>query len=100
MLSWGGASTGVWDGGSAQRTVGPLARREMEDAVTSLAHKYFAGLFQVQDTKKVGAPSKDRIERERAVGVLLHTNCPLTEGDGFLIDGGLYYDTALRNARV
>ena len=49
----GGASTGVWDGGSAQRTVGSLARREMEDAVTSLAQKYFAGLFQVQDTKKV-----------------------------------------------
>ena len=78
----GGASTGVGDGGSAQRTIGPRARREMEDAVTSLAQKYFAGLFQVQDTKKVGAPSKDRIERERAVGVLLHTNCPLTEGDG------------------
>ena len=65
----GGASTGVGDGGSAQRTIGPRARREMEDAVTSLANKYFAGLFQVQDTKKVGAPSKDRIERERAVGV-------------------------------
>ena len=42
------------DGGSAQRTVGPLARRQMQDAVTSLAHKYFAGLFQVQDTRKVG----------------------------------------------
>ena len=26
-----GASTGVGDGGSAQRTVGPLARREMQD---------------------------------------------------------------------
>ena len=40
----GGASTGVGDGGSAQRTIGPRARREMEDAVTSLANKYFAGL--------------------------------------------------------
>ena len=45
----GGAGTGVGDGGSAQRPVGPLARREMEDAVTSLAHKYFAGLFEVQE---------------------------------------------------
>ena len=71
----GGASTGVGDGGSAQRTIGPRARREMEDAVTSLANKYFAGLFQVQDTKKVGAPSKDRIERERAVGVLSKAFC-------------------------
>ena len=71
----GGASTGVGDGGSAQRTIGPRARREMEDAVTSLANKYFAGLFQVQDTKKVGAPTKDRIERERAVGVLSKAFC-------------------------
>jgi len=71
----GGASTGVGDGGSAQRTIGPRARREMEDAVTALANKYFAGLFQVQDTKKVGAPSKDRIERERAVGVLSKAFC-------------------------
>ena len=49
---WGGTSTGLGDGGSAQRTVGPLARREMQEEVTSLAYEYLTGLSQEEEKEE------------------------------------------------
>ena len=71
LLSFlGQASAGSGDGGSAQRTVGSIARREMQEAVKELAWQYFTGLFQVTQRRGPGQPSKESRERERAVRVL------------------------------
>ena len=47
----------------------------MQDAVKALALQYFKGLFQVAQPRKVGAPSKERLERERAVEILSKEFC-------------------------
>ena len=71
LLSFlGQASAGSGDGGSAQRTVGSIARREMQEAVKDLARQYFDGLFQVIQRRGPGQPSRESKERERAARVL------------------------------
>jgi len=55
---------------SPLRTPGSSAQLEAKTAVTAVATQFFAKLWGTNLSRPVGAPTADRKERERAVGIL------------------------------